>query len=199
VPFTSFERDFLHYRQGPEFRIIVEKMGYLDEVKESVRALMRMRRKVPLGQPDDFAVIASEAIMEFTKKLTDAVALVLVVLSSIALMVGGVGVMVIMLVSVTERTREIGIRKAIGATRRVVTWQFLIEAATLTGIGGLLGILAGIGLALIASSLLGFPFMLPMEWVIFSVLLSASIGLFFGIVPARKAAKLDPIVALRYE
>ncbi len=199
VPFTSFQRDFLRYRQGPDFRIIVEKMSFLDEAKENVRALMRMRRKVPLGQPDDFAVIASEAVMEFTKKLTDAVALVLVVLSSIALMVGGVGVMVIMLVSVTERTREIGIRKAIGATRRVVTWQFLIEAATLTAIGGFLGILVGIGLALVASSLLGFPFILPIGWIIFSVLLSASVGLFFGIVPARKAAKLDPIVALRYE
>lgn len=199
IPYTAYERDFLWRRQGPEFRVIVESKAYLDEAQDNVRALMRMRRKVPLGQPDDFALITSEAAMELTKKVTDAVALVLVVLASIALMVGGIGVMVIMLVSVTERTREIGIRKAIGATRRAVTWQFLIEAATLTGIGGLLGIVVGIGLAGLASAGLGFPFVLPIGWVIFSVLLSAAVGLFFGIFPARKAAKLDPIVALRYE
>ncbi len=199
IPFTAYERDFLWRWQGPEFRIIVESQDYLREVQDNVRALMRMRRKVPLGEPDDFALITSEAAMELTKKVTDAVALVLVVLASIALMVGGIGVMVIMLVSVTERTREIGIRKAIGATRRAVTWQFLIEAATLTGIGGLLGIIGGIALAGLASVLLGFPFVLPIGWVFFSVMLSAAVGLFFGIFPARKAAKLDPIVALRYE
>ncbi len=199
IPYTAYERDFLWRWQGPEFRIIVESMENLDEVKDNVRALMRMRRKVPLGEPDDFALVTSEAVMELTKKVTDVVALVLVVLASIALMVGGIGVMVIMLVSVTERTREIGIRKAIGATRRAVTWQFLIEAATLTGIGGLLGILVGIALAGAASAGLGFPFVLPIGWVFFSVVLSAAVGLFFGIFPARKAAKLDPIVALRYE
>lgn len=199
IPYTAFERDFLWWKQGPEFRIIVEGMQYLDEVKENIRALMRMRRKVPLGQPDDFAIIASEAVLEFTQSITDKVALALVVLSSIALMVGGIGVMVIMLVSVTERTHEIGIRKAIGATRGQITWQFLIEAATLSGIGGLLGIIVGIGLALGVAKLLGFPFVLPLGWVVFSVAISAGVGLFFGIFPARKAAKLHPIVALRYE
>jgi len=199
IPYTSYQRDFLFWKQGPEINVIVEHERYLDEVKDSMRALMRARRKTPLAEPDDFAIIAAEAVLEFTKKVTDAVALVLVVLSSIALMVGGIGVMVMMLVSVTERTREIGIRKAIGATRRAVTWQFLVEAATLTGIGGLVGILTGIGLAVLASSLLGFPFVLPIGWVMFSVMISAAVGLFFGIFPARKAAKLDPIVALRYE
>ena len=199
IPFTAFERDFLLWRRGPDFRIIVEDMRYLDAVREDVRALMRMRRKVPLGQPDDFAIITADAILDFTKKLTDAVGLVLVVLSSIGLMVGGIGVMVIMLVSVTERTKEIGIRKAIGATRGEITWQFLVEASTLSGIGGALGIFIGIGLALLASTLLGFPFVLPIGWVIVAVTLSASVGLFFGIFPARKAARLDPIVALRYE
>jgi putative ABC transport system permease protein len=199
IPYPAFERDFLWWRQGPEFRIIVENMRYIDEVKENIRALMRMRRKVPLGQPDDFAVVTIDAVIEFTKNITDKVALVLVVLSSIALMVGGIGVMVIMLVSVTERTHEIGIRKAIGATRGQITWQFLVEAATLSGIGGLLGIFVGIGLAVGVAKLLGFPFVLPMGWVIFAVIMSAGVGLFFGIFPARKAAKLHPIVALRYE
>jgi putative ABC transport system permease protein len=199
IPYTAFERDFLWWRQGPEFRIIVESMRYLDQVKEDVRALMRMRRKVPLSQPDDFAIVAAEAVIEFTKSITDKVALALVVLSSIALMVGGIGVMVIMLVSVTERTHEIGIRKATGATRGQITWQFLVEAATLSGIGGLLGIFVGIGLALGVAKLLGFPFVLPIGWVLFAVSMSAGVGLFFGIFPARKAAKLHPIVALRYE
>jgi putative ABC transport system permease protein len=199
IPYTSFERDFKFYRQEMEISVIVESPAYVDEVRESMRSLMRARRKVPLGQPDDFAIITADAILDFTKKLTDAVALVLVVLSSIGLMVGGIGVMVIMLVSVTERTKEIGIRKAIGATRGEITWQFLVEAATLSGAGGALGIVAGIGLAFLASSLLGFPFVLPIGWVLFAVTLSASVGLFFGIFPARKAARLDPIVALRYE
>jgi putative ABC transport system permease protein len=199
IPYTSFERDYKSRRQEMEITVIVEGPAYLDEVKESMRSLMRARRKVPLGQPDDFAIITAEATLDFTKKLTDAVALVLVVISSIALMVGGIGVMVIMLVSVTERTREIGIRKAIGATRGEITWQFLLEAATLSGIGGALGIFIGIGLAFLASSLLGFPFVLPIGLVIIAVTLSVSVGLFFGIFPARKAARLDPIVALRYE
>jgi len=199
IPYTSFERDYKSRRHELDISVIVESPAYLDEVKESMRSLMRARRKVPLGQPDDFAIITVEATLDFTKKLTDAVALVLVVLSSIGLMVGGIGVMVIMLVSVTERTREIGIRKAIGATRGEITWQFLLEAATLSGIGGALGIFIGIGLALLASALLGFPFVLPIGWVIVAVTLSAGVGLFFGIFPARKAARLDPIVALRYE
>jgi putative ABC transport system permease protein len=199
IPYTSFARDFLWWKQGPDIRVIVNSMNDLDRVKEDMRALMRMRRKVPLGQPDDFAIITAEAVLEFTQSITDKVALALVVLSSIALMVGGIGVMVIMLVSVTERTAEIGVRKAIGATRGQITWQFLIEAATLSGIGGLLGIIVGITLALGIAKLLGFPFILPIGWVLVAVIMSASVGLFFGIFPARKAAKLHPIEALRHE
>ena len=199
VPYTSFERDFLWWKQGPDINIIVDSERHLDETRENVRATMRMRRKVPLNQPDDFAIVTAEAQLDFTKKVTDKVALALVVLASIALMVGGIGVMVIMLVSVTERTAEIGIRKAIGATRGQITWQFLIEAATLSGIGGLVGIFIGLGLAFIPSALIGFPYTMPIGWVMVAVIMSVSVGLFFGIFPARKAAKLDPIVALRHE
>ncbi len=199
IPYTAFERDFLFRRQGLEINVIVDDMAYVDEVTESMRALMRMRRKVPLGEPDDFAIISIDAVIEFTQNITEKVSLALVVLSSIALMVGGIGVMVIMLVSVTERTHQIGIRKAIGATRGQIVWQFLVEAATLSGIGGILGILVGISLALLIAKLLGFPFVLPFGWLVFSVVISAGIGLFFGIFPAQKAAKLDPILALRYE
>jgi putative ABC transport system permease protein len=199
IPYTSFERDFLWWKQGPELHVVIESDAHIESVREDMRALMRMRRKVPLSQPDDFAIITSEAVIEFTKKLTDKVALALVVLASIALMVGGIGVMVIMLVSVTERTAEIGIRKAIGATRAQITWQFLIEAATLSGIGGIFGIFAGLGFALIPAALIGFPYSMPIGWVLVAVIMSAGVGLFFGIFPARKAAKLDPIVALRHE
>jgi len=198
IPYTAFERDFMFRRQELGINVIVESERYVDEVRENMRSLMRMRRKVPIGQPDDFAIITTEAVIEFTKSITDKIALALVVLSSIALMVGGIGVMVIMLVSVTERTAEIGVRKAIGATRGQITWQFLIEAATLSGIGGVLGLFVGISFALLISKLLGFPFVLPIGWVFIALFMSAGVGLFFGIFPARKAAKLHPIVALRH-
>lgn len=199
IPYTSYVRDFKYRDEPLEIHVIVESMEYLDRVAEDIRATLRLRRKVPPGKPDDFAVIPVDAAIEFTRSITDQVALVLVVLSSIALMVGGIGVMVIMLVSVTERTREIGIRKAVGATRAQITWQFLIESATLSGFGGVIGIVAGILISFGVSRLLGFPFILPIGWTLFAVILSAAVGMFFGIFPARKAARLDPIVALRYE
>lgn len=199
IPYTAFERDFMLKEHGLEFHAIIDDMANIDAAEGDIRSLMRMRRKVPPGQPDDFAITTVNAAIEFTESITKQVGLVLIVLSSIALMVGGIGVMVIMLVSVTERTREIGIRKAIGATRAQITWQFLIEAATLSGIGGVLGLVAGIAMAFFVAKLLGFPFSLPIGWAIVSIVMSASVGLFFGIFPARKAAKLDPIVALRYE
>ncbi|KAA3612190.1 MAG: hypothetical protein DWQ05_19500 [Calditrichaeota bacterium] len=199
LPYTTYQRDFMFRNEDLGINIIVDNNDHVEDVEESVRALMRMRRKVPLGEADDFAVIPVDEVVKFTKSITDQVALVLVVLASIALMIGGIGVMVIMLVSVTERTHEIGIRKAIGASRGQITWQFLIEAAVLSGLGGLLGLLTGGGLAFLISMLLGFPFILPLGWVIFAVFMSVSVGLFFGIFPARKAAQLDPIEALRYE
>ena len=199
IPYTAFEIDFKFRDQPLEIHVIVDQMKYLDETTENIRGVLRVRRKVPPGEPDDFAVIPVDAAIEFTRSITDQVALVLVVLSSIALMVGGIGVMVIMLVSVTERTREIGIRKAVGATRAQITWQFLIESATLSGFGGLAGIVVGVIVAFGLSRLLGFPFILPIGWTLFAVVLSAAVGMFFGIFPARKAAKLHPIVALRYE
>ncbi len=199
LPYTTYERDFLLKNEDLGINLIIDHKENIAEVEESVRALMRMRRKVPLGEPDDFAVISADEVVKFTESITDQVALVLVVLASIALMIGGIGVMVIMLVSVTERTHEIGIRKAIGASRGQITWQFLIEAAVLSGVGGFLGLLTGISLAILISLLLGFPFILPLGWVFFAVFMSVGVGLFFGIFPARKAARLDPIDALRYE
>ncbi len=199
IPYTAFERDFLNKFTNPDMNIIVDDKENIEEVEANVRAVMRMRRKVPLNQPDDFALITMNAVVDFTESITDNVALVLVVLASIALMIGGIGVMVIMLVSVTERTHEIGIRKAIGARRSQITMQFLIEAATLSGIGGLIGLGVGLGIGFAASLALNFPFHMPVGWTIFSIVMSAGVGLVFGVFPARKAARLDPIEALRYE
>lgn len=199
IPYTAYERDFKFRREPMFIPIIIDGKARLDGVREEVRALMRARRKVAPGQPDDFALITADAALEFIRKITGPIGLVLVVISSIGLMVGGIGVMVIMLVSVTERTREIGIRKALGATRREIVWQFLIEAAVLTGIGGMLGIVLGLGLALLLTRLGGFPFSLPLIWVFIAVATSAGAGLLFGIYPANRAAKLDPVDALRYE
>jgi len=125
--------------------------------------------------------------------------LVMIVLSGVALLVGGIGVMAIMTVSVTSRTREIGVRKALGATRRDILLQFLIEACTLTGIGGLLGMLAGLVLGRVASVALNISAPVPVSLTVIAVVMSVGIGIIFGLVPARRAAKLDPIEALRYE
>jgi putative ABC transport system permease protein len=143
--------------------------------------------------------MTSDAAATFIEDLTGPIALVLVVISSIGLMVGGIGVLIIMLVSVTERTAEIGIRKAVGASRREILWQFLLEAALLTSIGGTLGIAGGLLLAKAATQIISFPYMLPIMWIAIAVAVSAGLGLVFGLFPANRAARLDPIAALRYE
>jgi putative ABC transport system permease protein len=132
-------------------------------------------------------------------QITGSVFLAMIVISSIALMVGGIGVMNIMLVSVTERTREIGIRKALGARRRDILWQFLMEAAVLTGLGGVFGVAIGSGIGAAVASLINFPVSLPVWSFVIGVGASAAIGIFFGLYPASRAATLDPIEALRYE
>ena len=123
----------------------------------------------------------------------------MMVLSSVGLLVGGIGVMAIMMVSVTSRTREIGVRKALGATRRDIMTQFLIEASTLTGIGGVFGIVTGIGVGQLVSTVLGVDAPMPIVQTTVAVIVSVAVGIFFGLVPARRAARLDPVEALRYE
>ncbi len=167
----------------------------IDEITE----VMRRRRGVPSDKPNDFAVSTQDDLMDVYHQITNAIYLVMVVISSIALLVGGVGVMNIMLVSVTERTREIGIRKAIGARRKDVLWQFLIEAMTLSGSGGVLGIVFGLGLSKFISMVSPLPATVPFLWVLIGFSVAVSVGLIFGIYPAYRAAKVDPIVSLRYE
>ncbi len=198
VPYYTYRK---HYPADDEHFIGAEAFpGFKDAAEDEIRGLLRRRRHVPFNKPDNFGISSAEAIAEQFRQIMSTVALMTIVVSSIGLLVGGVGVMNIMLMSVTERTHEIGVRKAIGARRGDVIRQFLTEAIVLTGLGGLAGVLVGVGAA--ACLPLVFPSMptsVPL-WAVFSaVLMSMSVGLFFGIYPAVKAARLDPVEALRYE
>ncbi|MCC7124160.1 MAG: ABC transporter permease [Acidobacteria bacterium] len=207
IPFTAFRKQFGNerIRRGPfgggavMIAVVPHENASRDDAMREVEAIMRIRHGLTLDKPNDFDLVTQDAVLKVWDQISQAVLLALVVISSIALMVGGIGVMAIMTISVTERTREIGVRKAIGARRTEILSQFLIEAVVLTSIGGILGILSGSAIGLLVNLASGFPVSLP--WWSFALGLgfSASIGVFFGMLPAWRASRMDPIEALRYE
>ena len=170
-----------------------------EQALEEVEQIMRIRHGLKLDEPNDFDLATQDAILRVWDQISSATFLALIVISSIALMVGGIGVMAIMMISVTERTREIGVRKALGARRQEVLFQFLMEAAVLTSIGGILGVICGSGIGVAVTLLTGFPISLPWWSFAIGIGFSASVGIFFGMVPAVRASRLDPIEALRHE
>jgi len=198
LPYFTMQKMFPSAREN--MLVVVANHGRLPAAIDEMRAVLRIQRHVALDKPDNFDISTAEQMVEQFRSITAVTALVMIVLSSIGLLVGGIGVMNIMLVSVTERTREIGIRKAIGARRVDIVIQFLTEAVVLTGMGGVLGLTLGWlisqGARLVFPSL---PTTVPLWAAVLGIAVSVSIGLFFGIWPANKAARLDPVEALRYE
>ncbi len=170
----------------------------IDEARDEVIRVLRVQRGLKANQDNDFAVTTSDAALQLLSEITAPIALVLTAISSVALLVGGIGVMNMMLVSVTERTGEIGIRKAVGAKRRDILWQFLIEAGVLTGIGGIIGIILGLGAALVVSLMSGLPVSLSPYYITMAVIFSVAIGMFFGLYPAHRASKLQPVSAIGF-
>jgi putative ABC transport system permease protein len=198
VPHGSYRK---HNPQDDEYFIGAQAYpGRKSEAEDQIAGLLRRRRNVPLDKPNNFSISSSEEIARQFRQITGAIGIAVVAISSIGLLVGGVGVMNIMLMSVTERTREIGVRKAIGARRRDIIRQFLTEAIALTGSGGLIGVLLGAAISFLINKLLpGLPSVVPLWAIVMGVGGSMSVGLFFGIYPAIKASALNPVEALRYE
>ncbi|HZF12167.1 MAG TPA: ABC transporter permease [Thermoanaerobaculia bacterium] len=203
VPLTTFDHLFPESRNSGtdtlHIATVPRRAEDFDALIAQETAILRVRRKLRADQENDFAVFTSEGQLQQFRQITGGIAAVMVLIAGIALLVGGVGVMNIMLINVTQRTREIGLRKALGGTRRDIAVQFLAEAVTLTGVGGALGIAIGLGAALLARLLFHFQAAAPLWSVLLGFGVSSAVGLLFGLWPALKAARQDPIEALRYE
>ena len=198
IPVTSFLKVF-GTRRNLDIMVKTKDLESMREAQDQARVILRLRRKVPLDKPDDFAIMTTDTFMQLYRNFTSTAYLVMIGVSSIALVVGGIVIMNIMLVSVTQRTREVGIRKALGAKKRDILWQFLVEAVTIAAVGGIMGILIGTVIAKIVSATTPLPSAVELWSVVLGLLISSSVGIFFGIFPAMKAARLNPIEALRYE
>jgi len=199
VPFTSSMKRLQAQNFLRTINVQASSDKNLANVQNEIVELLRQRHRIQPGREDDFTVRTQEEITEAANASSETMRGLLAAIALVSLIVGGIGIMNIMLVSVTERTREIGIRMAVGAHGRDILMQFLIEAVTLSLIGGCLGVLAGVGSARFLAVMRGWPILTPPEWIFISFAASAAVGILFGFYPAYKAAQLDPIDALRYE
>lgn len=200
VPYAMLDHQFTIDKTNALYIPVKPKKGVTTaDAQEAVTIALRELRRLRPADKNNFDLITQDQILDTFNKITGVFFLVMIVLSSVGLLVGGIGVMAIMMVSVTSRTREIGIRKALGATKREILFQFLVEAATLTGFGGVIGILIGLAFGRVATMAMKIDAAVPIGLTAVAVMVSVSIGLIFGILPAQRAAKLDPIAALRYE
>jgi putative ABC transport system permease protein len=199
IPFTTAQRSLNASNDGIGIAIVPRDDATRDEAQDEVIAMMRARHSLRPVSDNDFAIITQDKLFETWSKISGMFFLVMIVLSAIGLLVGGVGVVAIMMISVTERTREIGVRKALGATRRTILWQFLVEAVTLTAIGAVLGLIGGAGVSAIIRAATPIKASVPPMAIVAALGASAITGVMFGMLPAMRAAKLDPVEALRYE
>jgi putative ABC transport system permease protein len=200
IPFEAARRSFRYDETNALWIVVKPGEGVtVARAEEEVTIVLRRMRGIGTGEPNSFDLITQDQILDVFNQLTAVFFLIMLVLSSVALLVGGIGVMAIMMVSVTSRTREIGVRKALGATRREILWQFLVEAATLTLVGGVIGVAVGMTMSQAIELFFKFDTRVPL-WSIFAACaIAILIGLIFGITPAARAARLDPVEALRYE
>jgi putative ABC transport system permease protein len=199
VPITTYQQIYGYNDSVNIYARADGDAAAMERAKDEVRVLMRTRRHNAPGTPDDFQLETNDTFLDIWKQISSLFASVVLGLASIALVVGGVVIMNIMLVSVTERTREIGVRKALGAKQRDVLLQFLIESASLALVGGALGVMGGVLVGKLITLVVGFPTAVPLWAIFLGLFLAAAVGIFFGVYPASKAAKLDPVIALRAE
>jgi putative ABC transport system permease protein len=199
IPHTTFIKVADYWKGWLEIAVLPTEAATVQEAQDQVITALRTKRGLRPGQPDNFAIVTQDRVLDTFNKITAAFFIVMIALSSVGLMVGGVGVVAIMMISVTERTREIGVRKALGATRREIMFQFLVEAATLTLVGCLVGMALGALIAWAVRSFTPIPATIPLLSVVAAVIVSILTGVLFGLYPASKASRLDPVEALRYE
>lgn len=199
IPMMTAWRHLNVWRGGLQASVMPRADVPQDVALDAVTALLRAKRGLKPGRPNTFYLVGQDRILDVFNQLFGAIFLVGLTLSGVGLLVGGVGVVAIMMISVTERTREIGVRKALGATRATILWQFLVEAATLTSVGAAIGLLIGMGLAFLIKVNTPIPASVPLSAVVSSLVAAALTGVIFGMVPAARASRLDPVEALRHE
>lgn len=200
VPYKLLDHAFTIDKTNAQLIPVKPRPGVtVEQAQNAVTVTLREMRHLRPADRNTFDMITQDQILDLFNKISGAFFLVMMALSAVGLLVGGIGVMAVMMIAVTERTREIGIRKAVGATRRDILQQFLVEAATLTGLGGLAGIAVGLGIGRLANFAMHIEATPPLDLTLLAVLVSVGIGIAFGLLPARRAARLDPIEALRYE